>query len=113
MQLDGLTYLIYTCNPQCLVPDKYGKLIFRATNHRKSEDNTKHALIDLPNNLSKPCTKCFEKSGLAKIILNKCNKTVSLKINLDYFHPKIYIPPWKYGDDNISPCETRMFTACS
>ena len=55
IQLDVLTYLIHTCNSQCMVPDKYEKLIFCATNDRKSAENTKHVLIDLPNNFSKPC----------------------------------------------------------
>ena len=32
---------------------------------------------------------------------------------MDYVHPRKHIPPWKYGNDNISPCETRTFTACS
>ena len=38
-------------------------------------------------------------------------KKFSLKSNLGYFHPKIYIPPWKYGDAKISSYETRKFTA--
>ena len=42
MQLYGLTYLIHTCNSWCLVPDKYGKLICRATNYQNLEENTKH-----------------------------------------------------------------------
>ena len=36
VQLDGLKYLIHTCNSQCLDPDKYGKLICHATNYQKS-----------------------------------------------------------------------------
>ena len=35
VQLDGLKYLIHTCNSRFLVPDKDGKLIFRATNYWK------------------------------------------------------------------------------
>ena len=68
--------------------------------------------MDLPNNSSKRYIERLEKSGLATIIRTKCNTIVSFKSNLDYFHPK-QIPPWKYGDDNISPCETRKFTACN
>ena len=88
VQLDNLTYLIPTCNSRFLVPDKYGKLIFRATNYRKSEENIKHVLIYLPNNFSKPCIKCLEKLGLDTPIRNKYNKIVYFKSNLDYFHPK-------------------------
>ena len=36
VQLDGLEYLIHTCNSRCLAPDKYGKVICRATNYRNS-----------------------------------------------------------------------------
>ena len=91
VKLDGLTYLIHTCNYQCLVPDKGGKLICRATNDRKSKENTKHVLIDLPNNFSKPFIERFGKSGLATPIRNESNKIISFKSNLDYFHPKICI----------------------
>ena len=53
----------------------------------------------------------LEKSGFATPIRNERKKNVSLKSNLDYFHPKKHIPPWKYGNDKISPCETSTFTA--
>ena len=33
VQLDGLTYLIHTCNSLCMVPDKDEKLIFSANNY--------------------------------------------------------------------------------
>ena len=95
-----------------MVHNKDGRFICRATNYRKSEENIKHTLIDLPNNLSKPCIKLLEKSGLVTIIRNKCYEIASFKIILDCFHPKKRILPWKYGDDNISPCETRTFTEC-
>ena len=112
MKLDGLTYLVHTCNYRCLFPDKDGKLICRATNYRKSEDNTKNVLIDLPNNLSKPCIERLLNSGLDTPTRKNSNAIVSFKSNLDYFHPKKHIPPWKYGDDKISPCETRTFNSC-
>ena len=59
VQLDGFTYLIHTCNPQCLVPDKYGKFICRSKNYWKLEDNTKHVLLDLLNNFSELCIECL------------------------------------------------------
>ena len=93
VKLDGLTYLIHTCNSRCLVPDKYGKSIFRATNYWKSEDNTKHVLIDLPKKIYKPCIERLEKSGLATLISNECNIIVSFKRSLDYFHPKTLFRP--------------------
>ena len=31
---------------------------------------------------------------------------------LGIFHPRKHVLPWIYGYDNISPCETIMFTAC-
>ena len=37
VQLYGLTLLVHTFNYVCLAPNKYGKLICRATNDRKSE----------------------------------------------------------------------------
>ena len=110
VQLDGMTYLIHICNSPCLVPHKYGNLICCAKNDRKSEENTKHVLIDLPNNLSKLCIEFLEKSGLSTPIRNNRNKVVSFKSNLGFFIKKI--PPWKYDDDKISPCETRTYTAC-
>ena len=55
VQLDGLTYLIHTCNSRCFFTNKDKKLIWSATNYQNSEDNTKYVLIDLPNNFSKPC----------------------------------------------------------
>ena len=36
VQLYVLTYIIHTCNSRCLVPYKYGKLICRTKNYRKS-----------------------------------------------------------------------------
>ena len=52
------------------------------------------------------------KLGLATLIRNECNKIVSFKINLDCFNPKMYIPPWKYGDNTenlvICPIELRQ-----
>ena len=69
-------------------------------------------LIYLPKIFSKPCIERLEKLGLDTPIHNESNNIFSFKSNLDYFHPKKYIPPWKYGDDKISPCETRTFTAC-
>ena len=86
VKLDGLAYLIHTCNSRCLVPDKYGKLIFRATNDCKSEENTEHVLIYLPKHLSKPCIERLEKSVLTTKILKKSKTIVSFKSNLDYFH---------------------------
>ena len=88
VQLDGLNYLIHICNSICLVPDKYGNLIYRATNYWKSEENTKHVLIVLPKNFSKSCIKHLGKSGLATLTHNECDEIVSFRINLDYFHPK-------------------------
>ena len=79
VKLDGLKYLIHKCNFSCLIPDKYGKLICRATNYRKSEDNTKHVLIDLPNNFSKQCIEHLEKSGLATPVRNESNEFFSIK----------------------------------
>ena len=29
-----------------------------------------------------------------------------------FFIKRKHIPPWKYGNDSISPCETIIFTAC-
>ena len=49
---------------------------------------------------------------LATPIRNKSKKVVSFKSSSDCFHPKKHIQPWKYADDNTSPCETRTFTAC-
>ena len=49
---------------------------------------------------------------MATPIHNESNRIISFKSNLDYFHLKKHIPPQKYGDDNISPCEKRTFTAC-
>ena len=69
-------------------------------------------LIDFPNNFSKPCIELLGKPGLAAPIRNESNGIIYFKSNLDYFHPKKHIPPWKYGDDNISPCETGTFNAC-
>ena len=80
--------------------------------YRKSEEKRKLVLIYLRNNLSKPCIERLEKLVLATIICNECNIIVFSKNNLDYFPSKKKIPPWNYGDDNISPCETRMFTLC-
>ena len=111
VQLDGLTYLIHTCNSQFLVPDKDVKLIFRATNYRKSEDNTKHMLIDLPNNFSKPSIELLEKSGLATPIHNESNKKNLSKVTWIVFIQKNIFRLWKYGNDYISPFETRTFTA--
>ena len=88
VQLDGLTYLIHTCNSRYLVHDKDRKLICRAKHYQKSQDNTKHVLVDLLNIFSKPCIERFEKSGLATPIRNKSKTIVSFKSNLDYFHPK-------------------------
>ena len=95
-----------------MVPDKDVKLICRATKYQNSEENTKHVLIDLPKKISKPCIERLERSGLATPIRNESKAIVSFKSNLDYFHLKKHIPTWKYGNDNISPCETRTFTAC-
>ena len=61
VQIYGLIYLIYTCNSRWLVPNKYGKLMCRATNYRKLEENTKHVLIDLPKFPPKLCIDCYEK----------------------------------------------------
>ena len=36
MQLDGLTFIIHECKSQCLVTDKYRKLIFCEKNDLKS-----------------------------------------------------------------------------
>ena len=105
LQPDRFTYLIHTCNSRCLVPDKDGKLVCRATNYQKSEENTKHVLIDIPKKFSKTCIERLEKLGFATPIRNDSKKNVSFKSNLDYFHPKKHILPWKYGNDNISPCE--------
>ena len=112
VQTDGQTYLIHTCNSRCLVPDKDGKLICRATNYRKSKENTKHVLTDLPNNFSKPCLERLEEAGIAILERNNDGDIISFKSHLDYFHPKKHIPPWKYGDDNISPCESKTFIIC-
>ena len=103
VRLYGLTCLIHTYNSRCLLPNKYVKLICRAKNYWKSEDNTKHVLIDLPNSFSKPCIKLLEKSGLATLTRNECDENNSFKSHLDYFHPKKHILPWKYGDDKSSP----------
>ena len=69
-------------------------------------------LIDLPNNFSKPCIERLEKSVLATLIRNKCSENISFKIKLNFFHLKTHIPPHKYGNDKISPCETRTLTLC-
>ena len=112
MQFNGLTCLIHICNSWFLVPYKDRKLVWCATNYQNSEENTNHVLIDILKYFSKPCIELLEKSGLDTLICNECKKIVSFKSNLDFFHPKKHIPPWKYGNDNISPCETKIFTAC-
>ena len=61
VQLDLFTYLIHACSRLCLVRDKYGKWICPVTNYRKSEDNTKHVLIDLLKNIYKLCIERFGK----------------------------------------------------
>ena len=53
-----------------------------------------------------------KKAGLAVLTRNESNEICSFKSNIDYFHPKKHIPPWKRGDPNISPCESRTFIAC-
>ena len=68
--------------------------------------------MDLPNNFSELCLKRLEKAGVAILERNDDGDIVSFKSHLDYFHPKKHIPPWKYGDENISPCETKTFIAC-
>ena len=68
-------------------------------------------MIDLPKQFSKPCIKRLEKSGLDTLIRNECNKNNSFKSYFDYFNLEKN-SPWEYGGDNISPCETIMFTAC-
>ena len=50
VQIDGLTYLIHTCNSWCLVLDKDEKLIFLAKHYGKSEYNTNHVLIYILKN---------------------------------------------------------------
>ena len=45
-------------------------------------------LIDLPNNLYKPCIERLEKSGLDTPIRNIGNVIFSFKSNLDYFRPE-------------------------
>jgi hypothetical protein len=69
--------------------------------------------MDLPNNFSNSCLEKLERVGLAILERNKNDEILLFKSHLDYFHPKKHIPPWKYGDDNISPCaETKTFLAC-
>ena len=46
---DGLTYLIHACNHHCLVPDKDGTLMCRATNYQKTKINSMNAMMDLHN----------------------------------------------------------------
>ena len=112
VQHDGLSYLLHRCNSRCLVPDKSGKLICRATNYQSTKENTKHVLKKLPNNFSKPCLERLEKCGLATLQRNVDDEIISFDSSLDYFHPKKHIPPWKPGDPNISPCECKTFTIC-
>ena len=112
IQLDGLTYLIHTCNARCQVPNKDGVLVCRATNFQKSKENTKHVHDPLPNNFSKPCLQRLEKAGLLDLETNEIGEIISFKSEHDYLHPKKHIPPWKYGDPNISPCETKTFSIC-
>ena len=112
IQHDGLSFLRHRCNHRCLVPDKNGILRCRATSYGKSKENTKHSFIDLPNNYSKPCLERLGKADLAVLTRNESNEICSFNSNIDYFHPKKHIPPWKRGDPNISPCETKTFIAC-
>ena len=55
VQLDVFTDLIHTCNSQCLFTDKYVNLICHTTSYCTAKENTKHVLIYIPNNFSKPC----------------------------------------------------------
>ena len=112
IQRDGLTYLMHKYNHRCLVPDSKGVVCCRTTSYQKSKENTMHAFIDLPNIFSKPCIERLEKANLAKLTRNAADEIVSFKSHIDYFHPKKRIPPWKYGDPNISPCETKTFDTC-
>ena len=109
---DGSSVLAHTCNARCLVPDKDGNLICRATNYQKSKINTKHVLMDLPNNYSKACLERLEKANLADLYCLPCGEIESFQSPLDYFHPKMHIPKWKHGDKTISPCETKSFCIC-
>ena len=112
VQNDGNTYLIHHCNARCLVPDSNGILRCRVNNFRMSQDNTRQSFIALPNEFSDTCLKRLEISGLAALERNEDGEIVSFQSELDYFHPKKHIPPWKPGDKNISPCETKTFCVC-
>ena len=112
VQLDGMTYLIHICNACCQVPNKDGVLVYWSTNYQKSKENTKHIHTPLPNNFSKPCLQWLEKASLVHLEKNEIGEIISFKSEHDYLHPKKYISPWKYGDPNISPCETKTFSIC-
>ena len=71
IQMDGMTYLMHVCNSRCLVPDKNGNYVCRATNFQKSKENTKHILSPLPNNFSKECLNRLEKAGIVEIKRNE------------------------------------------
>ena len=44
--------------------------------------------------------------------VTRATKLFLSKVTWVNFYKKKHIPPWKYSDDNISPCKKRMFTAC-
>lgn len=112
VQEDQYNFTRHRCGPRCLVYDASGKLVCRATNHQISEENTKHSFVPLPSNWSNQCLERLERAGIAELTRNECGNITSFKSHMDYFHPKKFVPAWKYGDPNLSPVDGKTFIVC-
>lgn len=111
----GKKFLPHLCNERCKVRFGPGPNDFRCrkvNNAKVTTDNTKHIFKPMPNTYSKECNNRLVKAGLAEFI-NDDGHEEKIKYNLDFFNPTRHVAPTNLTDDlNISPVESRTFTAC-
>ena len=116
---DAKEILKHTCNERCMrrvgTTGTDADFVCRKLNNFKiSPDNTRPNVIPLGNKRSPHVVEILEKIGLFEPIrVNEFGYVSPFKSSHPYFHPKRHIPPTVgFNDINMSPVETKLFSAC-
>ena len=80
---------------------------------RTTQDNTQQSFVDLPKHISDQCWGRLAKIGLAnEIHFRETGDRNTFKSTLGFFHPKIWVPEIRAGENPISPIESRKSCMC-
>ena len=110
---DAALFLPHKCNNRCLVKKQDGSFRCRMPKYfHMSPDCTRPHFIDLPIQISDECWHRLHKIGVANSVFNEKKERNIFKSNIDFFHPKRWIPAVEPGATPMSPFESHTFCIC-